>query len=633
MAEKVALELLIEASESAKTVGELRKSIKDLKNEALAVGSESPEAFNALTKAASDAGERLKHVNENIAAVNPENLGKSFAKLGASIGGAFEVGMGASALFGAESENLEKQLVKIQAVMALTQGISEIGEIGKNFKLATTSVKAFGAGAMEAFKGVKGAIAATGIGLLVIALGTVVAYWDDIKAAVSGVSSEQKKLLADEAKSVKAAEDKLKSIEGQENLLRLQGKSEREILQMKVAATGEAIKGLEAQLITQEEVKKSQVETSERNKTILQNIIRLVTAPITLLLKGIDMAGEAFGKNFNLEEKFSGGLAGLIFNPEEVATEADATIKETRDKLEELKNQQAGFKLQIKEIDKKADDEKKAKEAKDKEERERKAKEELEAEKERLDALNALKEKNRQEEIQNLENQETELRNKKQLSFEQEREFENQKYILKQQQDGLTYEQLEALRIAHEAELSAIDDRQGAEALAKQKLISDAKLAIQQAAFSSLNSLGDLLINDQKKREKFNKAAALVQIGIDTATALSGAAVAAAKASAAAGNPIAGFAVYASVVAQVLGNMAKAKALLGASGSSGSAGGGASGGGGGNAPQRNDDVARIAEANTGRTNLETPTVKAVVVETDITSTQKRVNSIEEKASI
>jgi hypothetical protein len=71
--------------------------------------------------------------------------------------------------------------------MALASGIQAIGESADAFR----NMKAV---AVNAFNAIKGAIGATGIGLLVIALGTIVAYWDDIKGAVSGVSEEQKKL-------------------------------------------------------------------------------------------------------------------------------------------------------------------------------------------------------------------------------------------------------------------------------------------------------------------------------------------------------------------------------------------------------------------------------------------------------
>jgi predicted transposase YbfD/YdcC len=53
-------------------------------------------------------------------------------------------------------------------------------------------------------------------------------------------------------------------------------------------------------------------------------------------------------KALNLEAGFSGGLAGLVFNPEEVKIEGDAAITETRNKLNELRSKLDGYRLQEK---------------------------------------------------------------------------------------------------------------------------------------------------------------------------------------------------------------------------------------------------------------------------------------------
>ena len=93
--------------------------------------------------------------------------------------------------------------------------------------------------------------------------------------------------------------------------------------------------------------------------------------------------------------------------------------------------------------------------------------------------------------------------------------------------------------------------------------IEELKYQIAENTTNGLISLGQIFINDSKKLEKFNKAMALVQIGIDTAQAIS----ALTKNSEA--NPlnavtggIAGIAQFASGIARILANIAKAKQLL-----------------------------------------------------------------------
>ena len=132
-------------------------------------------------------------------------------------------------LLGVESEDLQKTLLKVQSAMALSQGVQGLLE-------AKDSFKQLGAVAADALKGIRTGIAATGIGLLVVAVGTLVAYWDDIKTAISGVSSEQEALNAKSQKDVDLQKEKLESLDSQDNILKLQGLTEKQILQLKIKA-------------------------------------------------------------------------------------------------------------------------------------------------------------------------------------------------------------------------------------------------------------------------------------------------------------------------------------------------------------------------------------------------------------
>ena len=233
-----------------------------------------------------------------------------------------------------------------QLIDKFTGGLaSKIQSITKYSKeLGTGLVTAFKAGAKGA-SSLQKAIISTGIGALVVAVGLLVAYWDDIVGFISGASSEQKHLLAETEKTAQAQQAALDAISLQENSLRLAGKSEKEIRDLKIQQTNETITALEAQLQAQDAIKKSQVDAAKRNKEILQGIIRAISAPLTILLATVDSVGKALGKDFGLEEKFSGGIAKLVFDPEEVAQAADETIKETQDQLAKLKSARDGYLL------------------------------------------------------------------------------------------------------------------------------------------------------------------------------------------------------------------------------------------------------------------------------------------------
>ena len=269
-----------------------------------------------------------------------------FDKLGDASKDAGEAGEGAISVLDEATGGLASRFKNV---------ITGVGKMGKALK---TSFKAGVQGASS----LKKAIIATGIGALVVALGLIVAYWDDIKGLVSGVTAEQKKLNAESEANVKAQQDALDAISAQENSLRLAGKSEDEIRQLKIEQTKEVIKATELSLQNQRATKKAQIDAAQRNKNILQGIIRFLTLPLTLLLATVDGLTSALSKipgidiGTNLEEGFSGGIAGMVFDPEEVEEEADATIAETEAALIKLKNQKDGFILQGQKADKDAAD-------------------------------------------------------------------------------------------------------------------------------------------------------------------------------------------------------------------------------------------------------------------------------------
>ena len=265
-----------------------------------------------------------------------DGAAKDFDKMGDASKEAGEAGEGAISVLDEATGGLASRFKNV---------IGGIGKMGKAFKV---SFKAGIAGA----SGLKKALIATGIGALVVALGLIVAYWSDIVGLVSGVSSEQKKVNALAEANVKTQQEGLDAISAQENSLRLQGKSEAEIRDLKIAQTEEVIKATVLQLEQMKKTKDAQVAAAQRNKDIAQGVIRFLTLPITMLLATVDAMTNAISKipgidiGTNLEEGFSGGIAGMLFDPDEIATEGDAAMAETEAQLMKLKNSKDGYILQ-----------------------------------------------------------------------------------------------------------------------------------------------------------------------------------------------------------------------------------------------------------------------------------------------
>ena len=184
----------------------LKAEIQDLTRAAeqavVTFGAFSPEALNAQ-KALAEARSTMQDFNDQVNAINPNR----FSQIGTVISGVangFAAAQGAMALFGSESKDLEKTMVKLQGAIALSQGLEGLGKIQQQFTAIFDGVVS---GAKKAFAAIKAGIGSTGIGLIVIALGSIVAYWDDIKFAIMGVSEETKKAKAEQDKYNQSIKD------------------------------------------------------------------------------------------------------------------------------------------------------------------------------------------------------------------------------------------------------------------------------------------------------------------------------------------------------------------------------------------------------------------------------------------
>ena len=353
-----------------------KKELLEAKNayEGLLLSGAPTAQIEAAAQAFANIRDEADDANDAVKALTGAGKFQAVTKSISAVAGGFTAIQGAIGLAGGKSEDFEKTIQKVQSAMALTQGLTALEDAGNAFG----NLKKV---AIDAAKGIKVAIGSTGIGLLVIALGAIVAYWDDIKEAVSGVSSEQDKLNKLSAEDVASQTKKLEDLGSQDNILKLQGKSEKEILKLKMLQTDEVIQATEIQIQNQEATKKSQIEASQRNKDILSGILKFISAPLAVLLKSVDGIGKVLGKDFGLEEKLYGGIAKLVFDPEGVEKEADKTIKETQKGLTKLKNDRAGFQLQINSLDKKDSDDKKAKAKENSEEAKKEADKQLANEK------------------------------------------------------------------------------------------------------------------------------------------------------------------------------------------------------------------------------------------------------------
>lgn len=388
MAEKRTIEL--EIKDNSKSLkAQLREAQAEVAALADKYGATSDQAVNAAKRAA-ELKDRIGDAKALTDAFNPDAKFKALSASLTGVAGGFSAVTGAMGLVGVEGESVQQAMLKVQSAMALSQGLQSLGEARDSFKqlgaVATNTFKslssesslvgkataalgpiwkAVGVSGKGALQGIRAGIAATGIGLLVVALGTIVTYWDDIKGAVSGVSREQEALNRKTQAQLEASEHRLAVLNKQDNILKLQGKSEKEILQYKIAELNTSIKNAKVNIENAITTRDSQVAAAKRNRDILAGILKFIAAPITAIFTTIDTIIWALNKvgilkgQLNLQDKVFQSIAEYMFDPEEVKTQGDKTIEEAKIKLVELENEQAGYKLRIKDIEKEAENDRK----------------------------------------------------------------------------------------------------------------------------------------------------------------------------------------------------------------------------------------------------------------------------------
>jgi hypothetical protein len=208
-------------TKGTEVIGIFRKELKEANGELLKAqtlyGDYSNEAIKAAQKVAL-LKDKIQEARETSDLFDP---GKKFQALTgtlSAVAGGFGAIQGAMAIFGAESDNVQKALLRVNAAMALSQGLSTIKDSIKDFErlgtiikantvyqqannvvnvIATTIMRAFGVSVdttSVAFTRLKIAIAATGIGLLVAGIAVAVTAFENFTGAAQKAEDAQKKL-------------------------------------------------------------------------------------------------------------------------------------------------------------------------------------------------------------------------------------------------------------------------------------------------------------------------------------------------------------------------------------------------------------------------------------------------------
>jgi chromosome segregation ATPase len=252
------------------SIGQMRKAIKEATSDLIAMqeqfGKTSPQAIEAANRIA-DLKDRIEDAKEQADLFDPGKKFQAFTTAASQVAAGFSAVQGALALVGAESDDVQKALLKVQGALALSQGLSQLGDLEKSFTALSTAISSstiiqkanaaattLTSGAMRAlgisvnttstsFKVLRTAIIATGIGALVVAIGFAVEALMNLADSTDEATKAEKELEKQNKRTEEAI--KLKNQALQESIeatdaaaiiavkrAKLEGKSEDDILKI-----------------------------------------------------------------------------------------------------------------------------------------------------------------------------------------------------------------------------------------------------------------------------------------------------------------------------------------------------------------------------------------------------------------
>jgi len=198
------LQIKSNADQAEKSVGSLKSQLREAQAEVATLsdkfGATSREAIEAAKKAG-ELKDRIGDAKALTEAFNPDAKFKALSSSLSGVAGGFAAVQGGMALFGSQSEDVEKTLLKVQSAMALSQGLQSIGESVDSFKqlgavlkstsvvqkvmTAATAAYTFVTEASTAgLKLFRLALIGTGVGALVVGVGLLIANFDKVKKVI-----------------------------------------------------------------------------------------------------------------------------------------------------------------------------------------------------------------------------------------------------------------------------------------------------------------------------------------------------------------------------------------------------------------------------------------------------------------
>ncbi len=543
MAEKIALELDINAKGATTSLGQLEQEAERL-NEELRKVPLGSQAFKELKNELVGVSKEIKNTELSMEALDNEQVASELGSVAGAVGdvsAAFILLGGSGGPIEETVQNIEKAIGVSMAFKGAIEGTQSAMKLFNNvvknsttFQKANNATTVIASGVMKlftgsvnttstAFKGLKTAIAATGIGLLVVGLAALIANFDKLKAAMSGVSKASDDLVLSTKETNKLNEKNLETLNNQTNILKAQGFTERQILKMKLDGQKKIVDGLIAEIEAQKIVNEEKVQGSIRNQNILKKTVEFLLIVPRTLLKLNEFAAESFLKLINKVTQSSVGkkLFGFepinvdlglteradelldratrfIFDPEATELEGQKEIEILEENLLKQRDALAGFELGILDLNKKAAETKKAADNKAQTEADKRA---ADARAKRLEEQ-AIEAQDLADFLLNKEQLENEYFDSKLSKEQQEVNAVRGKYFDLIEQAKLYGDDIAVLEEAQQSKINEIKQRYAEEEEGRDQDLKNVKLQMTIDSIGAIMKLNNSFAKEDEKSQK-----------------------------------------------------------------------------------------------------------------------------------
>jgi hypothetical protein len=365
MAEPIVRSFVIDTTESEQNLKELNVQI-NATDAAINQGAQAFEnvaaAEEQVVTSSKSLKAQLRELQAQLAATDPDSakyrelaaaagelkdqISDAAQAVGTQAGGAFEKVGGSLGLVTSRIASLDFTGAA-EGAKLLAQNITDIkpGDISKG-------ISSIG----SAFASVGKALLTNPIFLIGAAIAGAIVYAEELLSLIDGVTDAETKALDAQKERAALAKEQVDLISSQEQQLKLQGKTEKEITALKLQALDTAILEQQAVVETTRLQAEGQIKAAERNAKYLQTFLDFVTFPQRKLAEFfqnfVNGSIEVLNKlGFGIEkidvtsvfEDVNNFIVKKIFDPEQERKDQAQIVKDAEKSLNQLNEQRAGI--------------------------------------------------------------------------------------------------------------------------------------------------------------------------------------------------------------------------------------------------------------------------------------------------